>query len=96
MQILVPIMSKFRMKLALSELKSKILNKIRTLKKSVYNIHEPTGTQRLFQLRVGLSPLNEHKNDITLRVLHPTYTSIEFILTPYIVLRFQVDCVRVT
>ena len=45
----------------MSEFKSKILNKIRPAKKCVFNIHDPTGIRRLFQLRVGLSPLNEHK-----------------------------------
>ena len=46
---------------SLSVFKSKILNKIRPVKKSVYNIHDPIGIKRLFQLRVGLSSLNEHK-----------------------------------
>ena len=46
---------------SLNEFKSKILNKIRPPKKSVFNIHDPVGIKRLFQLRVGLSPLNEHK-----------------------------------
>ena len=27
----------------------------------MFNIHDPIGTKRLFQLRVGLSPLKEHK-----------------------------------
>ena len=29
--------------------------------KNVFNIHDPEGTKRLFQLRVGLSPLRYHK-----------------------------------
>ena len=50
-----------RQVLSLSEFKSKILNKIRPPKRSVFNIHDPIGIKRLFQLRVGLSPLKEHK-----------------------------------
>ena len=46
---------------SLSEFKSKILNIIRPVKKSVFHVHDPTGIRRLFQIRVGLSPLNEHK-----------------------------------
>ena len=34
---------------------------IRPPKKSIFNIHDPKGIKRLFQLRVGLSPLREHK-----------------------------------
>ena len=46
---------------SLKEFKSNILSKIRPPKKSVFNIHDPVGIKRLFQLRVGLSPLNDHK-----------------------------------
>ena len=41
--------------------KSKVLSLIRTQKKSIFNIHDPKGIKRLFQLRVGLCPLRRHK-----------------------------------
>ena len=31
-------------------------------KKSIFNIHDPSGLRYLFYLRVGLSPLRSHKN----------------------------------
>ena len=34
---------------------------IRPTKKSIFNTHDPKGIRRLFQLRVALSPLREHK-----------------------------------
>ena len=46
---------------SLSIFKSNILKLIRPLKKDVFNIHDPKGIKRLFQLRVGLSPLRRHK-----------------------------------
>ena len=36
-------------------------------KKSIFNIHDPTGVKRLFQLRVGLSPLRHHKKKYNFR-----------------------------
>ena len=41
--------------------KSKILKLIRPHKKPLYDIHDPKGVKILFQLRVGLSPLKDHK-----------------------------------
>ena len=46
---------------SLSIFKSNVLKLIRPQKKNVFNIHDPEGTKRLFQLRVGLSPLRYHK-----------------------------------
>ena len=42
-------------------IKSNTLKLIRPEKKKVFNIHDPKGMKRLFQLRVGLSPLKHHK-----------------------------------
>ena len=50
-----------RQSVSLSTFKSNILKMIRPLKRSVFNIHDPKGLKRLFQLRVGLSPLRYHK-----------------------------------
>ena len=41
--------------------KSNILKIIRPLRKNFSNIHDPKSMKRLFQLRVGLSPLRHHK-----------------------------------
>ena len=46
---------------SLSIFKSNIQKLIRPSKKSWFNIHDPKGIKRLFQLRVGLSPLRHHK-----------------------------------
>ena len=67
---------------SLNEFKSKILNKIRPPKKSVFNIHDPVGIKRLFQLRVGLSPLNEHKKRHNFNELHLTCAIVNFDLKP--------------
>jgi len=42
-------------------LKRHILSLIRPNKKSIFNIHDPIGIHYLFYLRVGLSPLKNHK-----------------------------------
>ena len=44
-----------------SILKNHILTLIRPKKKSIFGIHDPQGLRKLFQLRVGLSPLRHHK-----------------------------------
>ena len=46
---------------SIKELKSNILKLIRPSKKSIFGIYDPIGIKRIFQLRVGLSPLREHK-----------------------------------
>ena len=46
---------------SLSIFKTNILKIIRPTKKSLFNIHNPNGIRRIFQLRVGLSPLKSHK-----------------------------------
>ena len=46
---------------SLSIFKSNFLNIIRPKKKSIFEIFDPDGTKRVFQLRVGLSPLKAHK-----------------------------------
>ena len=45
----------------LSKFKSEILKLIRFPKRSIYDLHDPLYIRRLFQLRVGLSPLRYHK-----------------------------------
>ena len=53
--------SSLKQSASLSIFKSNTLKLIRPPKKSIFNIHDPKGIKRLFQLRVGLSPLREHK-----------------------------------
>ena len=45
----------------LSDFKSSYIQLIRPAKKDIFNIHNPDGMKRIFQLRVGLSPLKAHK-----------------------------------
>ena len=45
----------------LSDFKSSYLEIIRPLKRDIFGIHDPDGVGRLFQLRVGLSPLRAHR-----------------------------------
>ena len=45
----------------LSDFKSLYVHLIRPIKKDIFNVHNPDGTKRIFQLRVGLSPLKTHK-----------------------------------
>ena len=44
-----------------SILKTHLLSFFRPSKRSIFNIHDPTGIRFLFQLRLGLSPLRSHK-----------------------------------
>ena len=46
---------------SLSKFKKDVLSFIRFPKKSIFTIHDPIGLKRLFQLRVELSHLKEHK-----------------------------------
>ena len=46
---------------SLSVFKTNILKLIRPLKNDTFCVYDPKGIKRLFQLRVGLSPLNDHK-----------------------------------
>ena len=48
---------------SLSIFKSNILRLIRPPKRNIFNVHDPKGMKRLFQLRVGLSPLRRHKKN---------------------------------
>ena len=50
-----------RQSASLSIFKSNALKLVRFQKKSIFNIHDPFSIRRLFQLRVGLSPLRYHK-----------------------------------
>ena len=50
-----------RQSVSLSAFKSEIIKIIRPDRRDVFNIHEPKAMSRLFQLRVGLSPLKHHK-----------------------------------
>ena len=45
----------------MSTSKSNILKILRPPKKKIFDIHDPKGIKILFQLRVGLSPLREHR-----------------------------------
>ena len=51
----------FRSIVKLSDFKSLYVQLIRPIKKDIFNVHNPDGTKRIFQLRVGLSPLKAHK-----------------------------------
>ena len=46
---------------SLSIFKTSILKLIKPVKKDIFNIHNRKGIGWIFQLRVGLSPLNSHK-----------------------------------
>ena len=46
---------------SLGVFKTHILSLIRPVKKSIFHIHNPLGLHYLFQLRIGLSPLRNHK-----------------------------------
>ena len=54
---------KLRNSLNLKSFKASILALVRPSPKSIFDIHDSLGIKWLFQLRVGLSPLNEHKNN---------------------------------
>ncbi len=45
----------------LSNFKSSYIKLIRPAKKDIFNIHNPDGMKRIYQLRVGLSPFKAHK-----------------------------------
>ena len=45
----------------LQQFKCRFLAGYRSTPKSIFGIHDPLGIKRLFQLRIGLSPLLEHK-----------------------------------
>ena len=47
----------------LKSFKAKLVASYSPTPKSIFGIFNPIGVQRLFQLRVGLSPLLEHKNN---------------------------------
>ena len=46
---------------SLNAFKKKLLNFIRPCVNSIFDIHNPLGTKLLTRLRLGLSPLHEHK-----------------------------------
>ena len=46
---------------SLVKFKTEILKLVRFKKKSIFGLHDPLYVRRLFQLRVGLSPLRYHK-----------------------------------
>ena len=46
---------------SLSIFKANILKLIRPPKREMFHLHDPIGVKRIFQLRVGLSPLRSHK-----------------------------------
>ena len=47
----------------LSELKNHLLSLFRPTQKSIFNVYDPVGTKILFQLRLGLSKLRNHKKN---------------------------------
>ena len=46
---------------SLSVFKENMLKTLRPVKRDIFGIHDPVGTKMLFQLRVGLSVLRQHK-----------------------------------
>ena len=50
-----------RNSVSIGEFKRKLLIQIRPPCRSVYNVHNVTGIRNLTRLRVGFSPLNEHR-----------------------------------
>ena len=46
----------------LEKFKANILKDIKPESKSIFNVYDPDGVKSIYQLRVGLSPLREHKN----------------------------------
>ena len=50
-----------RQAVSLNVFKTNILKLIRPLKNDTFDVYDPNGIKRLFQLRVGLRPLNDHK-----------------------------------
>ena len=46
----------------LKKFKENILKDIKPKRRSIFNLHDPDGVKFIYQLRVGLSPLREHKN----------------------------------
>ncbi len=50
-----------RNSVSIGEFKRKLLAQIRPPCRSVYNVHNITGIRNLTRLRVGFSPLNEHR-----------------------------------
>ena len=51
----------FHNSLSLTNFKNKLINLIRPNTKSIFKLHDTTGTKFIYQLRVGLSPLKCHK-----------------------------------
>ena len=51
----------FRSIVKLSDFKSAVLQTIRPPRREIFGVHDPGGIERIFQLRVGLSPLRAHK-----------------------------------
>ena len=46
----------------IKQFKENVLKEIKPESKSIFNLHDTDGVKFLYQLRVGLSPLREHKN----------------------------------
>ena len=55
------IISDFNAMPTLNLLKNHLFKLVRPVERSIYGIHDPKGIRYLFQLRVGLSPLKNHK-----------------------------------
>ena len=66
----------FRSIAKLSDFKSALLKLIRPTKKEIFDLHNPDGTKRIYQLRVGLSPLKAHKKLIIFRILIVIYVCV--------------------
>ena len=50
----------------LNTFKSHLLSFYRPESRSIFGVHDPQGIKWLFQLRLGLSPLRQHKKDMCL------------------------------
>ena len=51
----------FRELRSLSLFKTRLISLVRPAKRQIFGIHDPSGVRRLTQLRLGLSPLREHR-----------------------------------
>ena len=65
---------------SLSVFKANISKLIKPPKREIFEVHDPIGIKRIFQLRVGLSPLKSHKKNINSLILPLTYAIVQMAL----------------
>ena len=73
-----------------SSIRAHILSLIRPKIKSTFGIHDHLGLRHLFQSRVHLSPLNQHKNDIILLILLLIFASVNMVSRILIIISLSV------